>query len=195
LTQLPRVLVHPKHSLLRKLLVCVEFLTYVYNLASGWLFFGMFLLFTDLNMSLLLEDNHPTLMNIYRITFANLIVLNFLFGMMRKPNVFRVFYEVESIILGIFHYTTTFVSIYVTLSGDSTSLHWILMLGLVLNLGVYFIVAILYGQFVTVVLSFWQWWFSTPTYAVILPIYAFCNLNDLSWGTKNSKFANIVPFA
>ena len=48
----------------------------------------------------------------------------------------------------------------------------------------YFVAAGLHGEFSAIALTFFQYMFMLPTYTNIFAIYSFCNIHDISWGTK-----------
>jgi hypothetical protein len=52
------------------------------------------------------------------------------------------------------------------------------------GMGLYFVSALLHGELHHILLTFVQYFFMLPTFVSVLPIYSFCNLQDLSWGTK-----------
>ena len=55
--------------------------------------------------------------------------------------------------------------------------------------GVYVASSIIYGQPWHIVNSFAQYLILVPSFVNILMVYAFCNLHDVSWGTKGSVTA------
>ena len=56
--------------------------------------------------------------------------------------------------------------------------------------GVYVMSSILYGQPWHIFNSFAQYLILVPSFVNILMVYAFCNLHDVSWGTKGSVSAS-----
>ncbi|KAJ3208468.1 Chitin synthase, class 2, partial [Dinochytrium kinnereticum] len=56
--------------------------------------------------------------------------------------------------------------------------------------GLYFISSFLYFEPWHMFTSFLQYMFLLPSYVNILMVYAFCNLHDVSWGTKGDNSAN-----
>ncbi len=59
--------------------------------------------------------------------------------------------------------------------------------------GIYFIASILYLDPWHMVSSFVQYLLIAPSFINILNVYAFCNLHDVSWGTKGSDKADELP--
>ncbi|KAJ3097499.1 Chitin synthase, class 2 [Phlyctochytrium planicorne] len=56
--------------------------------------------------------------------------------------------------------------------------------------GLYFVASFLYLEPWHMFTSFLQYLFLLPSYVNILMVYAFCNLHDVSWGTKGDNSAN-----
>ncbi|KAJ3368813.1 Chitin synthase, class 2 [Allomyces arbusculus] len=72
----------------------------------------------------------------------------------------------------------------VTKQGDSSALITLTLVSLVATYGVYFVSSFLYLEWYHVVLNMLQYTLLLPTYVNVLQIYAYCNISDLSWGTK-----------
>lgn len=50
--------------------------------------------------------------------------------------------------------------------------------------GSIFLAAILHGEFISVTKVFPQYMYMLLTYVNVFSIYSFCNMHDISWGTK-----------
>jgi chitin synthase len=186
LFQYYRILFHPRHSIIRKLLTIIDFGFYLYFLVSGWFLTGIYVLFIDLNLMLFLENNDQlALLWIIRGLFWGLLLSNLTVGLIGNPKQWRPLYNLSATFFGALFGFVTCLAVYFTVSGERSTRQNFLIGCLLLNLGVYIMVGFFYGEFVTVLLSFWQWWCSLPVYVLMIPIYAFANLNDVSWGTKN----------
>jgi len=59
--------------------------------------------------------------------------------------------------------------------------------------GIYFIASLLFGDPWHMFSSFLQYLLLAPSFINILNVYAFCNLHDVSWGTKGSDKAEPLP--
>ncbi|KAI3651406.1 hypothetical protein MP228_003748 [Amoeboaphelidium protococcarum] len=57
----------------------------------------------------------------------------------------------------------------------------------VASYGLYLIISLLHGDPWHMFTSFIQYTFLSPTFINVLPIYAFCNISDVSWGTKGDN--------
>ncbi|PPQ72193.1 hypothetical protein CVT26_006924 [Gymnopilus dilepis] len=59
--------------------------------------------------------------------------------------------------------------------------------------GIYFVASFLYRDPWHMFSSFLQYMLIAPSFTNILNVYAFCNLHDVSWGTKGSDKAEALP--
>ncbi|TFK28777.1 glycosyltransferase family 2 protein [Coprinopsis marcescibilis] len=68
-----------------------------------------------------------------------------------------------------------------------------LIAAMVSTYGIYLISSILYRDPWHMVSSFIQYICIAPSFTNILNVYAFCNLHDVSWGTKGSDKVDVLP--
>ncbi|KAH8106018.1 glycosyltransferase family 2 protein [Cristinia sonorae] len=68
-----------------------------------------------------------------------------------------------------------------------------LVAAMVSTFGIYFIASFLYGDPWHMFSSFLQYLTLAPSFTNVLNVYAFCNLHDVSWGTKGSDKAEALP--
>jgi len=68
-----------------------------------------------------------------------------------------------------------------------------LIAAMVSTFGIYFIASFLYGDPWHMFSSFFQYLCLAPSFTNVLNVYAFCNLHDVSWGTKGSDKAEALP--
>ncbi|QRV76364.1 chitin synthase [Ceratobasidium sp. AG-Ba] len=69
----------------------------------------------------------------------------------------------------------------------------VLMAALVATFGIYLFSSILYRDPWHMFSSFPQYMLLAPSFTNVLNVYAFCNLHDVSWGTKGSDKADVLP--
>jgi len=69
----------------------------------------------------------------------------------------------------------------------------VLLAALAATFGVYFFASLLYADPWHMVTSFPQYLLLAPSFTNVLNVYAFCNLHDVSWGTKGSDKADVLP--
>ncbi|OSX60115.1 glycosyltransferase family 2 protein [Postia placenta MAD-698-R-SB12] len=68
-----------------------------------------------------------------------------------------------------------------------------LIAAMVSTYGIYFMASFLYRDPWHLFTSFFQYLCLAPSFTNVLNVYAFCNLHDVSWGTKGSDKAEALP--
>ncbi|KIY50220.1 putativechitin synthase [Fistulina hepatica ATCC 64428] len=68
-----------------------------------------------------------------------------------------------------------------------------LVAALVSTFGIYLVASLLYGDPYHMLFSFPQYMCLAPSFTNVLNVYAFCNLHDVSWGTKGSDRVDALP--
>ncbi|KAF8625346.1 hypothetical protein AX17_006888 [Amanita inopinata Kibby_2008] len=68
-----------------------------------------------------------------------------------------------------------------------------LLAAMLSTFGIYLISSILYCDPWHVFTSFFQYLLLAPSFINVLHVYAFCNLHDVSWGTKGSDTVEVLP--
>ncbi|EPQ59000.1 chitin synthase [Gloeophyllum trabeum ATCC 11539] len=69
----------------------------------------------------------------------------------------------------------------------------VLVAALFSTFGIYFIASFLYRDPWHMFSSLLQYLLLAPSFTNVLNVYAFCNLHDVSWGTKGSDKADVLP--
>ncbi|KZO91398.1 glycosyltransferase family 2 protein [Calocera viscosa TUFC12733] len=69
----------------------------------------------------------------------------------------------------------------------------LLLAALVATFGIYLFSSLLYLDPWHMLNSFPQYMLIAPSFTNVLNVYAFCNLHDVSWGTKGSDKADVLP--
>lgn len=69
----------------------------------------------------------------------------------------------------------------------------VLLAALLSTFGIYFIASCLYRDPWHMFSSFPQYMLLAPSFTNVINVYAFCNLHDVSWGTKGSDQADVLP--
>ncbi|TFK32302.1 chitin synthase [Crucibulum laeve] len=68
-----------------------------------------------------------------------------------------------------------------------------LMAAMISTFGIYFFASVLYADPWHMFTSFFPYLLLAPSFINVLNVYAFCNLHDVSWGTKGSDKADALP--
>lgn len=147
-----------------------------------------------------LQDSLPSILQVVNILYIFGVVIQFVIAMGNKPNTTEVVYQATMVWFGyIMAMTSTMAIAMVWAGGDkflagstgngltstiSSSLaipsFWLFVGGV----GLYFLTGLFHGEMIHICATFFQYFFMLPTTVNVLAIYAFCNLQDLSWGTK-----------
>lgn len=69
----------------------------------------------------------------------------------------------------------------------------VLVAAVMSTIGIYLLASILYSDPWHMFSSFPQYMLLAPSFTNVLNVYAFCNLHDVSWGTKGSDKAEALP--
>lgn len=69
----------------------------------------------------------------------------------------------------------------------------VLVAAVMSTIGIYLFASILFGDPWHMFSSFPQYMLLAPSFTNVLNVYAFCNLHDVSWGTKGSDKAEALP--
>ncbi|KAJ3413167.1 Chitin synthase, class 2 [Chytridiales sp. JEL 0842] len=201
------------HNILRKLLLCLEFMYNFISLIFSWFSIGNFYL----TFKFLLDDpisaavaSRPfkplgpkpewvvfSLRNIYLMC----LVLIFICSMGNRPQGSKLTYTsimiFFALIMGVMLYIAGYAvyTVSVETIANYTSVGDLMKNGVfrdyVLSLGstygLYFLMSFLHFEPWHMFTSFLQYLFLLPSYVNILMVYSFCNLHDVSWGTKGDN--------
>ncbi|KAF8210175.1 chitin synthase-domain-containing protein [Mycena galopus ATCC 62051] len=175
------------HSLTRKVFLMIETGYTIVNLVFSW--FSIVVLTTSL------EDksfNMPAIKYVNTVVqylMAWVVVACFLFSMGNKPHASKWKYQIAAICLAILMAYMIFASVLCALAAASQGggANSTMLFSVVITYGVYASSSILAFDPWHMLTSFIPYLLLSPTYINILNIYAFSNLDDISWGTKQDS--------
>ncbi|KAJ6499356.1 chitin synthase [Mycena sanguinolenta] len=182
------------HSLTRKVFLMIETGYSVVNILFSWFSIGnLYIFFVILTSSL--EDKSFNMSAIKYVNtvvqylMASLIVSSFLFSMGNRPHASKWKYQITAICLAILMAYMIFASILCALAAASQGggANSTMLFGVAITYGVYASSSILAFDPWHMLTSFIPYLLLSPTYINILNIYAFSNLDDISWGTKQDS--------
>ncbi|KAF9010650.1 glycosyltransferase family 2 protein [Cyathus striatus] len=184
-------ILHSGHSIARKIVLMIETVYNTVALVSSWFSLGNFYLFFVVLTSSL-EDKSFGLPGIQYFNtiahyiMASTIVACFLFSMGNKPKAAKIKYKVATIIFSVLMVYMMVASIIcsvqaVAQGGAANSL---MIFSIAVTYGVYVFSSLLAFDPWHIATSFIQYMLLSPMYINVLNIYAFSNLDDISWGTK-----------
>jgi len=116
--------------------------------------------------------------------YATLIAIQVLTGLAGKINQMGTVYFVVSLVYAIIMFFSLMLGIWLVWSTEIT-----LFVGLafVCSLLCYVLAACMHGTFLRSIVMFPQYLLLLPAFVNLFPIYSFCNMHDISWGTKEGN--------
>ncbi|KAF9227386.1 hypothetical protein BS17DRAFT_775399 [Gyrodon lividus] len=177
------------HSPSRKVTLFAETVYNCINMVFSWFGIGNFYLFFVI-LSSSLEDKSFGLSNIQYFNaivqyfLASIIIACFLMSMGNKPKAAHRKYMLASIFLAVLMIYLIIASVLCGIAAASQAGGGVVLLSVVVTYGVYVLSSLLAFDPWHLMTSFIQYLLLTPTYVCILSIYAYSNLDDISWGTK-----------
>lgn len=198
------------HSIGRKLFLHIEFFYQFINLIVSWFSIGSyFLVFRILTTSLSASDLNFAPGTVLSVVFLWLylasLVTTFVLSFGNKPKGTEKFYVVivlffavlmvYMIFAAIFMAVHSIQEIYKNQTHITVSLFFQnaefrdLVVATSSTYALYFLASFLYFEPWHMFTSFLQYLLLSPAYVNVLNIYAFCNIDDISWGTKGDTGA------
>ncbi|GBB89027.1 hypothetical protein RclHR1_15690002 [Rhizophagus clarus] len=187
------------HSVWRKTLLLIEMFYQTYNVAFSWFALGnLYLMFHIIGNTF-----NSSVFDILRYIYIALILFQFALAMGNKPGSARrayIFTTIFFALLMIYTIVATALITYqnfkesqvklndldlnsVNIAFDNISFR-LAVISLLSTYGLYFIASFLFFEPYHMFTSFLQYTLLIPFYVNILNVYAFCNIHDVSWGTK-----------
>ncbi|KAE8209951.1 hypothetical protein CF327_g6124 [Tilletia walkeri] len=182
-----------------------------FALANLWLTFTIIIEFLPDN---LLQGSSNTVLDIVhwvntaaRWVYIFFVVLQFVLALGNRPKGEKATYYISFVVFAILGTYLMVISIWLTIRSFTqqkisskgivdtifNSQTTVLIAALTATFGVYLIASILYADPWHMITSFPQYMMIAPSFTNILNVYAFCNLHDVSWGTKGSDKADVLP--
>lgn len=193
------------HNIGRKFLLTIEFVYLFFNTLISWFSLSSFFLVFRI-LSLSIAQDYSNAFNVLSVVFLWLygvsVFSTFVLSLGNKPKSTEKFYVVNFVFFAILMAYMVFCSIFMSVKSfeDILDEDHITFAGLittkafrdlVISMGstyvLYIISSIIYLQPWHMITSFIQYILLSPSYINILNIYAFCNVHDLSWGTKGAS--------
>jgi chitin synthase len=158
----------------------------------------------------------PIINTILKFLYLAFLITQFILALGNRPKGSRVTYILSFIVFGFINAYLIVLSMYLAVRGishasidtdsvddffksffgsNSTESGGIIIIALVATFGLYFIASFLYLDPWHMFTSFGQYLLLMSSYINILMVYAFSNWHDVSWGTKGSDKADLLPSA
>ncbi|KAL3239340.1 chitin synthase CHS1 [Nakaseomyces bracarensis] len=192
------------HNIFRKMFLMIEFVYLFFNTLLSWFSLSSyFLVFRILTLSIALtyKSAFGWLSVVFLWLYGVCVLSTFILSLGNKPKSTELYYVVTFIFFAVLMIYMMFCSIYMSVKSfqDLLKEDHITFSGLitqetfrdmVISLGstvcLYLLSSIIYLQPWHMFTSFAQYLLLSPSYVNVLNIYAFCNVHDLSWGTKGT---------
>lgn len=194
------------HSIGRKLFFHLEFIYQTFTMLFSWFAIGnFFLVFRILTSALGDPSMHFAPGNVLGVVFLWLycccIVATFVLAFGNRPTGTQAFYTVVVAFFAVLMAYLIFAAIYISVkavsyalcsNGGKLTLSLVftnatfrdLVVSLCSTYALYFVMSFLYFEPWHMFTSFLQYMLISPSYINVLNVYAFCNIHDISWGTK-----------
>lgn len=163
------------------------------------------------------NDITPILNTIIQYIYLAFLLLQFILALGNRPKGSKWTYILSFVVFGLIQFYIIILSMYlvvraftVTGSTDIDTSHGtakfvqtffgssgpgIILIALAATFGLYFVASFMYMDPWHMFTSFAQYLLLMPSFINILMIYAFSNWHDVSWGTKGSDKADVLPSA
>ncbi|KDD74358.1 chitin synthase, partial [Helicosporidium sp. ATCC 50920] len=184
-----RIWTESHHSFLRKMVLSFEFVYLAgMTLVGTWLGIGTFYTILDQLFRVLFQDSVglQNLGLVLTTIYMLLIVLQFVVNLKNKPEAVEKVHLFCTVYFMLYMITFTAVTIWF-LSGYSMAsiLTNISQLGALLTIGALLLAALMHGDGMAMMGAGIQYWVMQPVFYNVLQVNAFCNTDDVTWGTKN----------
>ncbi|AMD19429.1 HBR528Cp [Eremothecium sinecaudum] len=194
------------HTFVRKILLTIEFVyLFITTLIAWFSLSSFFLVFRILTLSLTIVHPEQPVFRYLAVILLWLYGINvliiFILSLGNKPKGTPNFYLITFIFFAILMVYMVFCALFMavhsierlidaaefTVQGLFTSATFRdLVISMASTYCLYFLASLVYLQPTHMITSFLQYVLLSPSYINILNIYAFCNVHDISWGTKGA---------
>ena len=210
------LLFNTDHNIFRKIFLCFEFLYMFVNLIFNWISLSSFYLIFYFMSTGYVKETDPfggysnVVGYVFRELYLVAIISIFITSLGNRPQgstwIFQCCVILFAIIMILISYLSGFAIYRVVKAaigkviGIGFSEFFIglvsqpsiqsIVISSVATYGMYFIASFLYLEPWHMFTSMIQYLLFLPSFINILPVYSFCNLNDISWGTKGDNKAS-----
>jgi chitin synthase len=210
-------LIHSGHSFIRKIILYFEFFYNIINVIFSWIGLSSFYLTFYFLSSGSVNWPDPFYGQDYLIAIFNSIyiitlIIILIISLGNRPDSSKTSYRITMYIftfmMAIIIYLSIFIIYQVTYNIITDSRHNLqlvlinllhnstfrnIVLSLVITFAIYFISSIIYFEFFQIITCILQYFMLLPTFINVLSMYAFCNINDITWGTRGIIRMSYVP--
>ncbi|KAI3424139.1 hypothetical protein D9Q98_009499 [Chlorella vulgaris] len=184
-----RIWTESHHSFARKSVLSLEFVyLMIMTFAGTW--FGIGVFYTILNqLFLALFNGNQTMENVGSILsmiYLFLIIVEVIVNLKNKPEAVEKVHMFCAVFFMLYMAAFTGITIWYMVGYSIGAIFSsVARLGVILSLGSMLITGFLHGDLMAFAGAGLQYWFMQPIFWNILQVNAFCNTDDITWGTKN----------
>ncbi|KAJ3749041.1 chitin synthase [Lentinula detonsa] len=182
------------HSAARKVVLLFETVYNIISIIFAWFSIGNFYLFFVVLTSSLEDDSFgmtwiKDVNPIIQYFLAFMIAACFLFSMGNKPQASKFKYLLMTFLLGLAMVYMSYAAIKCSIKAaqQGGSANSVMLFSVIITYGLWATSSVLAFDPWHMLTSFIPYMLLSPTYINILNIYAFSNLDDISWGTKQDS--------
>lgn len=199
------------HTFWRKFVIHIEMIYQTFNLIFSWFalanYYIAFVILSNAMQDPSFGLKHINILNdVLGYTYMGLIVMCFLLSLGNRPQGSRWGYTAAMIGFALITVYMTFAAFFLAFKGVenveesvasgkgvhkqslfSSSIFRNIVISLLATTGLYFIASLLAFEPWHMITSFIQYILLSPSYINVLNVYAFANVDDVSWGTKGDN--------
>lgn len=173
------------HTWLRKFMISLQYFYFLITLFFTLLLPANFylVLYFVVGVAYNDVDDLGSVFSFIRYIFIFLTLTQIIIGLGNSPSKMKNQYMVCALFYGFIMYAILFFSIKHYIINEVDIL---IITALAISVSIFFIAALIHGikDFILVCITFFQYLFMLPSFIYILQIYSYCNIHDISWGTK-----------
>ena len=189
-SKFPRITKDSAHSWPRKFIFHIQFLYQLSSMVLNWFTVGSLYLSFAIVFFMAFESFKSVqeeLRFVFNVAYFFLTILQFLVGLGGKANDTHRIYWVCSLIYGLIMMCAMVLSIWHLITN---SFNIFVVFAAIIAFGSYAFGAFMHGELFAVCGVVIQYLFMLPTFVNMFTIYSFCNMHDISWGTKEGNLSN-----
>jgi cellulose synthase/poly-beta-1,6-N-acetylglucosamine synthase-like glycosyltransferase len=174
------------HSFTRKFWISCEFLFYALSTFLNWFMVGSLFICVYYTVKLGMLRDYYALVLFILIAYTFSILIQLVFALGHKPDSLEWVYQAIASSYAVLMILLLYTAIDYSLIHNPS---WWYRGAFLITFGGYFVAGAMHGEF-SVFLSYVIYFLLLPTFLTIFTLYSFCNIDDLSWGTKNADDMN-----
>lgn len=189
-SKFPRITKDSAHSWPRKFIFHIQFLYQLSSMVLNWFTVGSLYLSFAIVFFMAFESFpgvQEELHFVFNVAYFFLTILQFLVGLGGKANDTHRIYWVCSLIYGLIMSCAIVLSVWHLITN---AFNIFVVFAAIIAFGSYAMGGFIHGELFAICSVALQYLFMLPTFVNMFTIYSFCNMHDISWGTKEGNLSN-----